>query len=72
MNIDDVKSIALTENGDLYYWGAKGNPNIPSEDNDDYQTIPVKVMDNVREAKGFFHHTFAAITTNGDLYCWGL
>ena len=51
----------------MYYWGAKGNPNIPSEDNDDYQTIPVKVMDNVREAK-VFYHTFAAITTDDGLY----
>jgi len=63
-------SVAITTDGDLYCWGY----NTPRQiGNDTYvdKTLPVKLLDNVRECFSFWEVN-AAIKKNGDLYCWGI
>ena len=63
-------SVAITTDGDLYCWGE----NTPRQiGNDTYvdKTLPVKLLDNVRECFSFWEVN-AAIKKNGDLYCWGI
>lgn len=64
-------SAAITENGDLYVWGA----NFYGQVGDGTANIcktPKKVegLSNVKEVSVGFSN-IAAITKGGDLYCWG-
>ena len=84
--MDDVASIsagldysmAVTSDGTLYAWGynVDGQLGIAQTDSTNadgqpYQSVPVKVMDNVSKvACGSRYHALA-LTTDGDLYAWG-
>ena len=63
---------AITADGSLYMWGNNGNGQIGngSSGTSNYQAIPYKVMDNVRDA-GIYSDISYAITTDGSLYMWG-
>ncbi len=72
INIDNNTMKAITENGDLYFWGHHMGAAFGNETIED-QLTPVKVLDNVKSVKSIDidNNAMTAITENGDLYCWG-
>lgn len=71
-----VNAAVLKKDGSLWMWGRNawgqlgfdgGNATDGSET---YQTVPVKVMDNVAAVSSGAYHT-AAIKTDGTLWTWG-
>lgn len=71
-------ALAISETGDLYVWGdnilgevgnglaqmGKGTISANKE------TVPVKIMEDVKQASAGLHVTLA-VTENGDLFAWG-
>ena len=67
----DIHSAAVTEEGDLYCWGANENGQAGNEKNMD-QSTPEKIMSNVKSVSlGKYNYNGMAITEEDDLYCWG-
>ncbi len=58
VSLEGDHSAAISENGDLYLWGAGDTG------------IPVKIMEQVKQVSLGEYHS-AAISENGDLYLWG-
>ncbi len=61
---------AIKENGDLYCWGLNEDGEV-GNDSTTKQTIPVKVLSDVKSVSYSDYSSVTAITENGDLYCWG-
>ncbi|MGL4987384.1 MAG: leucine-rich repeat protein, partial [Treponemataceae bacterium] len=62
-----MHSLALTNDGSVYVWGANGNGQIGVTGT---HHVPQKVLDSVKTIGAGVHNTFA-ITTNDTLYAWG-
>ena len=60
---------AITENDELYLWGASYDGSLGTG-SASHQPTPVKVMENVASFSAM-HNTYAAITKSGELYTWG-
>lgn len=72
VSVGDEHSAAVTEDGSLYMWGYNkyGQVGNGKSGENEIQTEPVKIMDNVQYVSlGLLHS--AAITKNGSLYMWG-
>ena len=65
-------SAAVTSDGSLYVWGSNnyGAIGVETTDQTNYQSVPVKVMENI-ETVALGEDCSAAITRDGDLYMWG-
>jgi len=70
-------SAAIDANGSLWMWGYNGEGQLGIESGNSrdkqgnpYQTVPLKVMDNVVSVSRGNKHT-AAIRTDGSLWAWG-
>ena len=71
-------SMAVTKDGTLYAWGdnAEGQLGLASVDSksadgEPYQSVPAKVMDNVKTVSCGSRYQAFAITNDNDLYGWG-
>ena len=62
-------SSAITENGDLYCWGANVY-DLHGAYSKQISTVSIKVLSKVKKVELGDNHR-AAILENGDLYCWG-
>ena len=68
----DSHSAAITEDGSLYMWGCNdfGQIGNGKSGENEIQTEPVKIMDNVKYVSLGMNFS-AAITEDGSLYMWG-
>ena len=72
VSVGDEHSAAITEDGSLYMWGRNnfGQVGNGKSGENEIQTEPVKIMDNVQYVSlGMLFS--AAITKDGSLYMWG-
>ncbi len=60
-------SAAITQNGDLYMWGA----GLLGDGTENSKYTPIKIMSNIKSVSLADYQNSAAITENGDLYMWG-
>ena len=72
VSVGDEHSAAITEDGSLYMWGRNDSGQVGNgkSGENEIQTEPVKIMDNVQYVSLGAEHS-AAITKDGSLYMWG-
>lgn len=61
---------AIKEDGSLWMWGAKSGLCNEYYDGDSLQTVPIKIMENVRSVNCGGHVT-TIVKTDGSLWVWG-
>ncbi len=66
---NETSMAAITENDELYLWGASYDGSLGTGSKT-HQLTPVKIMENVASFSAM-HDAYAAITKSGELYTWG-